>query len=156
MVYCLCGKKKAIYGYAWKNPLACSECKDLGMTNVESKRCEFPGCMKIPSYGDPMQRSKRFCRAHASKKHINLCLNKCIKYGCKNPAKYGYIELEKPYYCITHSNIRMIDMTRKRCKYFMCHKTAYYGDQELKSKDYCSEHKLPHHINLTRKVETQS
>jgi hypothetical protein len=151
MVLCICGKKKAVYGYAWKAPLACSDCKDPGMDNVENKRCEFPGCLKFPSFGDAIKRHKRFCRKHASSKHVNLCFKKCVKHGCKKHAVYGFPELEKPYYCLKHSNIHMIDLTRTMCKGFLCHRLAYYGDPETMVREYCFMHKLETHINVARR-----
>lgn len=151
MVKCICGNSKALYGYVWKCPLACSKCRDPGMTNVEMRRCEFPGCMKIPSYGDPKQRRKRFCKPHSKKNHVNLCYKKCIKYNCGEPAKYGFVELDKPYYCLKHSNIRMIDVTKRICRSFLCNNIAYYGDPDTREKNYCATHKLEHHVNLTLK-----
>ena len=113
MVRCTCGKT-ARYGFMPRIPLACRDCKDTCMVNVETPRCEHGSCKKSPAYGFPEeeQRIKRFCKTHSLPGMINLCVKKCRRNKCHGEAVYGYPQLGLREFCLKHSSIHMVNMKR--------------------------------------------
>ncbi len=57
------------------------------MVNEVSKRCEFDGCDKRPTYAEKGAKIARFCCVHKDPNMVNVVSKRCEYDGCdKQPA----------------------------------------------------------------------
>jgi hypothetical protein len=109
------------------------------MIDVVSKRCQKPGCDKIPSYAETGKPAV-FCVDCKKDGMINVKNKRCQKSGCiKQPsfAKHGD---KLPAYCVDHMvRGEMINVIHKRCQKPGCPSRALFGYLTFPA-ERCADH----------------
>jgi hypothetical protein len=85
------------------------------MIDVMSKRCEHVGCITLATFGDPVEKKKRFCDDHKLPGMIDVMSKKCEHDGCITRASYGIIK-NRPTHCVVHKTDKMSNVINNKCK----------------------------------------
>src|SRR3989338_6074419 len=81
--------KRSSFGYANKLAMFCVSHKLEGMIDVKSKRCQFPGCITQPTYGEIGSKLAIFCVSHKLESMIDVKHKRCQFPGCITQPNYG-------------------------------------------------------------------
>lgn len=126
------------------------------MINVISKRCDFQGCSKHPSYGVAGSKKAEFCVAHAQEGMVDVCSKRCGHPGCTKRSSYGTPGSKKPQFCIHHAMKGMIDVVSKRCAEVGCNKWPSYGIPGSKKAEFCAAHAKDGMVGVCNKASSRS
>ena len=143
-----CKNKQALYGYQFKKPLKCGNCRTDNMKNVTHKRCLEDNCQKLPTCGIEWGKAL-YCSYHKKDGMDDVKNKRCLENNCQKQPTYG-IELGKALYCSDHKKDGMDNVKNKRCLENNCQKQPTYG-MELGKALYCSEHKKDRMDNVRSK-----
>lgn len=117
LVYCKCnnlGRKcikcDNIAKFGFNSPLTCFYHKNHKMVNVNTRRCQEKGCIKIPLFNTPDENHKIFCYAHRKDGMINVGNYKCDQERCYRLPKYNDPGEKQGLYCLDHFKEGMIDV----------------------------------------------
>lgn len=110
------------------------------MIDVVNKRCNFEGCMKLPSFNYKFK-SPEYCHEHKSENMINLRYQTCAVETCNIMAKYNYPNNSRGMYCTTHKKHNMINIHSTKCQTTGCKKQPYIDTFGMLSK-FCEEHDI--------------
>ena len=112
MVKCELCSDKAVYGI---DHLAhCKDHRKAGETDLKHKKCEYPGCKKRPSHGDPITKKACHCANHSLGIEINVVSKRCIFPDCGRVCTYGIPGTSRTH-CATHIVEGEIDLVHKMC-----------------------------------------
>lgn len=125
--------KKAYYGV--DAPIHCALHRIGGEINKTQRRCEFPECPKIPSFGNPEDRIVRHCKDHIVEGEINLTGKRCLL--CSKYPSFGNPEDRIIKHCKDHTVEGEINLTGKRC--LLCSKHPIFGKESRKPL-HCADH----------------
>ena len=156
-VYCVKCKSEGItkhakHGPEGGKPTRCSKHgKELGYIDVTHKRCEYDECKTIATFGDPVEKKKRFCDDHKLDGMIDVVSKLCEHVGCITRATFGDPVEKTKRFCDDHKLAGMIDVANKRCEHLGCITQATFGDPVEKKKRFCDDHKLEKMIDVANK-----
>ncbi len=173
-------QKAKMYGEPNGPKQFCFDCKDDGMINVISKRCDFDLgvdeneekgstvsegespephlCGKIAQFGNDKPTR---CMEH--KEGMKRLVNGCKVLTCNdNRASFGYRNREtnkntKPTHCSDHIEPGMVDISHVLCKYtendlFVCDIRASFPKNKDETKEYfCSKHNINNTTDATHR-----
>lgn len=121
---------------SWK-PAYCVKHKADGMVEVRDRRCQVPGCGKIPSYGASGKR--QVCRDH-KEPGMTYAVITCENPQCnKNPSFAARGETRRRF-CKRHAQPGMVNVYYKYCGVDHCPQRASF---ELGDKLRCLAHCEP-------------
>lgn len=151
---CACGKQATHNLPNEKKPLYCAKCAAVGMANVKTRKCEFPGCSAIPSFGQLGSKHATHCATHGIKislvdiKHPTCEAEGCHVTGSRHTKDcYG----QTHWFCSSHG----IDLKddNPRCEGInvdgtKCDIHPMYGLPGTKKAQFCKKHSQPGMINV--------
>ena len=144
-------EKQPSYGEKRGQPVFCREHKLPEHLNVNSRKCEAPGCNIRPYFAPPGAKRGRFCRAHKEEGHIDVVSLRCSVEGCLRQRVYSSPLTEGgplPRYCATHKGLKDVDKRTKRCSFGEgCQAVAVFGPVHEGQPQLCSLHRDVKHIN---------
>jgi hypothetical protein len=116
------------------------------------KRCEHPGCLKIPIFNLPGENKGRFCKNHKSQDMIIIYKYTCtyqdeINGKCNIVAKYNYQEEKKAVFCKNHKLDGMVYINYCKCAHPLCIIQASFNFAGKKPK-YCKGHSETGMVNV--------
>lgn len=118
----------------------CSEHSTKNMINLK-KKCSFPNCPIIPIFGDPKNKTLKFCRQHKSDTMVNIISKLCENEICNKRPSYGFPESKIAQFCKDHIKEGMVDVTHPKCESTGCPKLPTFGIPGTKIANFCKEHK---------------
>lgn len=146
---------RASFGYSWeRKPVACRLHANIDMINLISKKCIYPSCNLIASFGDiTISRNPTHCSIHKLENMIDV--NHCCGVkDCYNKAKYGNYK-KVAIRCEEHKEDHMlISRPEKKviiCSIDSCRKEAKYNFKTEDNVKYCNEHKEDNMCDITHK-----
>lgn len=140
-------KKKALYGYDYKFPIACGIHKLGDMEDVVHKRCEHIGCKTRPNYNHNGQKPSKFCKFHKLENMIDVNHPICEELECITRPSYS-LTGKPPSRCSAHKLNGMVDVVSTRCQY--CDTLAAFGYKDQRPVS-CSIHRLDGMVNVISK-----
>lgn len=144
--------KKATHGLddGSKKAEFCIQHAPEGMRDVVSKRCNHPGCLKLPVYcmrnsntGGPAAKiAVQFCAQHAADGMVVVRSRRCHHPNCGKQSSYGLPGNSKnAEFCAGHARPGMIDFINNRCRHGDgCSKQPSFGFFGSKTADFCMRH----------------
>ena len=102
-----------------------------------AKSCQFPGCEKLPTYGEIWRKPTR-CGAHNPEKLPDVINKRCEFPGCDKRPVFGP-EWKNPRVCRKHNSEKWDDVANQRCEFPRCKKQPYFGE-ELGVPRVCGDH----------------
>lgn len=128
---------RACWGLIDQKPFLCSKHgKNYPLArNVVTGRCEFPDCVKIPSFALPGEQ-RRFCKEHKTDE-MSYAGQQCAASECLKQPSFGW-EGSSVIYCKEHMISGMTDLKLQMCKDPNCFITASYGYHNIK--EWCAHH----------------
>jgi hypothetical protein len=146
--YCdVCGKR-GTFGLDIFSQRKCLLHKTPEMFDVVNKRCEYKGCQKRASFGDPDDGIRKCCVAHipGNKKGIYVIIGskKCEYKGCQKQPSFGDPSDGIEKYCKHHipedKKGIYVDVANMKCEYDGCQKRPSFGDPDDGIEKYCKHH----------------
>ncbi|CAB1121443.1 unnamed protein product [Ectocarpus sp. CCAP 1310/34] len=92
----------------------CSQHAKPGMTNIMTKRCGHPGCIKHRTYGKDGSSKAEFCSQHAQQ-DMSLTRGALSHPGCINQPSFGKDGSKNIEFCSQHSKAGMINLRKAAC-----------------------------------------
>jgi hypothetical protein len=90
------------------------------MIDIKHKRCEHPGCPKMPSYKYLEDTQPRFCAEHKTDEMIDGKHMRCEYVGCTKSPTYSNPGNKRPKMCSEHKTETMVDVFHLKCKSEWC------------------------------------
>ncbi len=115
-----------------------------GMICVTTKRCTFPGCLKVSSFGVT---TPTRCKTHADPGMKNLIIKLCERPGCDISASYG-VPGQRPQFCQTHCEDGMVCVIGKGCQFPGCKCRSRNYDIVGGKGRFCTKHKEPGMVDV--------
>lgn len=143
MVYCFAKGciKKGHYGIYDREEIFCSAHKEIGMSNIVSKRCENEGCQSLNPRFDIIGGKGRFCNAHKEVNMIDVKNKRCEAPGCEIINPIFDFKGGKGKFCFAHKEDNMIDIRTKRCESIGCQIIRPVFDIQGGKGRFCCKHK---------------
>jgi len=137
-----CGNTRASYALPCETkPTHCSKHMDKKkMVNIGSKKCEWPGCITMPVFGDPGTTNNRFCKKHKSAHMVDVRNKPCIRPGCLTQPSFGTVGTKTALYCHDHMWPGMVNVRMKSCIEPGCFTQPHFANPGETKALYCSEH----------------
>ena len=108
---------------------------------IEKRICNINDCKIQPSYNNPGELKRIFCKQHSQDGMIHSVNKKCKFDECKIQPRYNNPGETKGLYCKKHKEKNMVDVIEKRtCKFEGCKIRPNYNKPGLKP-EWCKKHK---------------
>jgi hypothetical protein len=123
---CKCGGSIPSFAKPGEKAVCCKQCREDGMENVKSKKCEVDECITQPSYGFGLGNPIR-CKAHALDGMDDVISKKCEVESCTTWPSFGF-ETGKSVRCKMHALDGMSNVVAKfcmQCKLFQVWQEPY-------------------------------
>ena len=118
--------------------LVSKRCQHEGLADVKHKKCEYPGCKTVRSYGVPGGQPQ-FCAKHKAEGMVHLMGKLCEHEGCTKHACYGEAGLgENARFCVEHKLEGMVDVKNKLCEESGCSTLPSHAFPGKKARLYIS------------------
>lgn len=141
----------------------CSHHKKDRMINLlykKHRKCIYPGCDIVPSFGFTSNRKVVACRKHSLSGMVSFTKSKfCVYPGCKSYPNFGYPSGKREY-CGLHKKDGMCS-GRKKCEVEGCGVFPSFGFPSLPGEKgrgkrrFCAHHKMEGMINLRYRGASQ-
>jgi EsV-1-7 cysteine-rich motif len=127
----------------------CSKHKEIGMTDIKSKKCASIGCGKRPAFNFAGELPK-FCATHQLIGMTNVKNKKCEHENCSRQPIFNFEGEKKGKFCAQHKSANMINVRDKKCSYKneICSKKPMFNFEGESEGKFCSKHKEPTMVNV--------
>jgi hypothetical protein len=122
------------------------------MVDIKHKRCEHPGCSKMPSYKYLEDTQPRFCAEHKIEGMIDGKHVRCEYIGCNKSPTYSEPGNPRAKMCSTHKTETMVDVFHAKCIVNGCMVRAVYNFKNIKSAKYCINHRESGMVDVFAKI----
>lgn len=140
------------YNFPGLKRLRCFTHKIKGMIDVINRRCEFPGCSKMPIFAFRGEKVRRFCVDHKDEEMVDIKHKFCEYPNCPTRACFNYPG-EKSKFCYEHKKLEMINVTDRRCEGDDCPITCPIFNNPGESLGrFCFAHKTPDMVDVMTKM----
>ena len=113
--------------------------KQCNTCRSKTKKCEFVGYKKIPTFNTEGETNARFCNTHKTAGMIDIKHRRCEFLGCKKRPTFNTEGETNARFCNTHKTAGMIDIKSRRCEFVGCKKIPTFGVP-----GYCASRCVPH------------
>lgn len=106
------------FGVVGHRPESCKQHSQLGMANLQGKKCCHHGCSKHPSYGVAGSNNREFCLEHRGRRRRSTYVigkKRCAESDCTRGPSYGVDGSGKAEFCRKHAREEMVSRDCKRC-----------------------------------------
>jgi len=126
----------------------CSIHKQPGMVNVKSSKCQFEGCIVIPSFNVPGETQGIFCSEHKHPNMINVKSPICQFEGCIVIPSFNVPGETQGIFCAEHKHPNMVDVKSPICQFEGCNVQSIFNVIGEKRGIFCAEHKHPNMVDV--------
>jgi len=116
------------------------------------RRCNFPGCPKMPSFGDIKDKRPSVCRDHKETNDVDLRHPTCKHpAGCSRQALFALEQKPSERFCARHKNSEMVLMGTRLCEGgggSGCPKRPIFGSATDRRRRFCASHRNEGDVDL--------
>jgi len=116
-----------------------------------TQKCEYLGCMEVPTFNFKDLKDGRFCSDHKLEKMVSIVPKTCEQEDCNKIARFNVKGKKQGVFCFTHKKKEMVNVHLKLCEHMNCEKTASFNFEGYEKRRFCFLHKQEGMIFLERK-----
>ena len=67
-----------------------------GTLHVQDRKCQGPGCTRMPNFNFPGEKGGIFCAQHKSEGMVDIKHKRCVEPGCNKRPSFNYTGERSP------------------------------------------------------------